>query len=100
MGLVSAQAWPQVASPFGATVPVVTSCPRCSYLVEGTCLICLNEDPHPGCVKCVDGLPERDPWYLHPLTLAVGSAVVISLTVALVVPRLERTITGKRRTRR
>ncbi len=96
MGLVSALAWPQVGMAFGATVPVVTSCPHCSYLVEGTCVVCDNEDPHPGCVNCVDGLPEGSPWYFHPLTLSIGSAVAVAVVVALVVPRLEKAITGRR----
>ena len=93
MGMVSATTW--VAGPMGATVRAITSCPACSYLVNGTCEICSNEDPHPGCIDCVDGRPAPAPWYAHPLILGVGSAVVVALAVSLVVPRLERAITQR-----
>lgn len=76
----------------GASVPAQATCPPCSYLWEGHCQICEAGDPHPGCDKCVDGKPEAPSWWKSDLVPAVVAGVVVSLAVALIVPRVEKAI--------
>ncbi len=81
-----------VRRPLGAAVPAQATCPACSYLWEGSCKVCADGDQHPGCEGCVGGKLPSPPWYKSELIVAVSSAVVVSLAVALIVPRIERAI--------
>lgn len=72
-----------------ASVPAQATCPQCSYLWEGSCKVCVDSDAHPGCQDCVGGRLPAPPWYKSSLVLHVGSLVVASLAVALLVPRIE-----------
>lgn len=74
----------------GETQPVVMTCPHCSYLWDGRCVICADGDPHPGCEDCVGGKLPRAPWYYNDLLLSIGTAVVVTVAVSLLVPRVER----------
>lgn len=71
------------------SVPAQATCPQCSYLWEGSCKVCVDGDPHPGCEGCVGGRLPMPPWYKSHLVLQIGSLVVASLAVALLVPRIE-----------
>lgn len=73
----------------GASISAQATCPQCSYLWEGSCKVCADGDEHPGCEGCADGKPKRSPWYKSDFMLAVSSATLVSLTVALLVPRIE-----------
>jgi hypothetical protein len=79
----------------GAEVPVFTTCPRCSYLWEGKCIVCEDDDPHPGCEGCVGGRLPKPPWYKSDLFVGVSVAVVISVVSSLIVSRIERKLAKK-----
>lgn len=85
-----------VRRPLGATLPAQATCPQCSYLWEGSCKVCEEGDQHPGCQGCIDGKPEPYPWYKSELVIAITTAVIVSLAVALIVPRVERAIAAKK----
>ena len=75
----------------GATTRAAfTTCPTCSYLVEGTCVICGAGDPHPACEHCVAGhyQPPGEPWYQHDIVLAVTTATIASVLSALLIGRI------------
>ena len=71
------------------SVPAQATCPQCSYLWEGSCKVCVDVDAHPGCEGCVGGRLPAPPWYKSTLVLQIGSLVVASVAVALLVPRIE-----------
>jgi hypothetical protein len=75
-----------------ATRQVFMSCPPCSYLVEGTCVVCDPADEHPACQHCVAGQyqPPKPSWYESELLLAVMTATVVSVASAIVVSRVNR----------
>lgn len=83
---------PIPARSLGDAVPAQATCPPCSYLWEGSCKICADGDPHPGCEVCMGGKLRPPPWYKSELMLAVSSALIVSLAVALLVPRIERAL--------
>ncbi len=74
----------------GQSQPAVMTCPHCSYLWEGSCRICEDGDPHPGCVDCVGGQLPRAPWYMNELLFSIGTAVVVAVAVSVLAPRVER----------
>lgn len=79
-----------------ATIPAQATCPACSYLSEGSCAVCANEDTHPGCKGCVDGERPERAWWKSDLVPAVIAGVVVSLAVAIIVPRTEKALVRKR----
>lgn len=81
--------------PLGDTFPVVTTCPHCSYLWDGKCIVCPDGDPHPACEGCVGGRLPRPPWYRSELFIALATTVAVSVATAIIVPRVERLITKK-----
>lgn len=87
-------AYPRIPLPraLGQTRAVITTCPHCSYLVGGTCVICEDGDPHPGCEGCVNGRLRPPPWWENELFVAISTAVVVSVATAIIVPRLEKQI--------
>lgn len=84
-----------------ATVPVFTTCPHCSYLVEGTCVVCAEGDEHPSCEYCVGGkyYPPGEAWYRNHVFIAVATAIVVGVTSTLIISRVEAAL-KKRRARR
>lgn len=70
--------------------PAQATCPPCSYLSEGSCLVCKDGDTHPGCAGCVGGRPAPRPWYVSDFFVAMTTAVVASVAVALIVPWITR----------
>ena len=74
----------------------ITTCPHCSKLVNGTCEVCPNGDPHPSCDMCVDGRLKL-PWYRNELVIAVGTTVVVSVASALILSALQKKLNKKRR---
>jgi hypothetical protein len=77
-------------TPLGAMVPVVTTCPPCSYLWEGKCLVCEEGDTHPGCRGCIDGQLPKPPWYKSDFFVTVTASVLVAVVSTLIVARLER----------
>jgi hypothetical protein len=86
---------------FGAAEvrPVFTTCPHCSYLVNGTCVVCQEGDEHPSCAYCVDGkyYPPPEPWYKSQLTVAIITAIVVAVTSSIVVGQIEGAIKRRRK---
>jgi hypothetical protein len=76
--------------PIGQTRVAVLSCPHCSYLVEGTCVICENDDPHPACESCVDGRLPPVPWYQRDLFLAIATSTVVAISSAIIVTKIRK----------
>lgn len=77
---------PQVAGP-----TPITTCPHCSILVNGSCMLCADGDSHPSCIDCVNGR-HKPPWHRSSLTLAITTAVVVSVISGLLVARINRKI--------
>jgi hypothetical protein len=78
--------------------PIFTTCPHCSYLVEGSCVVCQPGDAHPSCQDCVDGQyrPPATAWYRSQFALAVLTAVLVAVSSSLVVNRIERAIAKRK----
>lgn len=72
----------------GSTAPVM-SCPQCSILVEGTCVICAEGDPHPSCQYCQGGT-YKPPWHQHPMTNAIITSVVVAVISGLILRQLSK----------
>jgi hypothetical protein len=70
-----------------SSVPVFTTCPHCSYLSEGSCIVCANGDPHPGCEDCVDGKysPANPPWYKSDFLRTLAASLTVSIVSMFVV---------------
>lgn len=75
----------------------VTICPPCSYLWDGSCVICDDDDPHPGCEGCMNGRPEPVPWYKSDFFVAVAAATAVSIVSSLVVIKLTGIAPGLRK---
>ena len=71
------------------TITPITSCPHCSKLVNGTCEICLNGDPHPSCESCENGRIVT-PWYQNELLLTIGTTVVVTVASALIIAKIQK----------
>lgn len=78
----------------GVGIDPITTCPHCSKLVNGTCEICLEGDPHPSCAQCVDGRLKQ-PWYQNELVIAIGTTVVVTVASALIMAALQKKL-GKK----
>lgn len=83
------------------TVAAVVSCPPCSYLVEGTCVVCAPMDPHPACRYCETGeyRPPKPPWWKNELLLAIVSATVVATASSLITVRLQSMLERRARQR-
>ena len=77
------------------------TCPNCSYLVDGTCVICGANDPHPACENCVAGhyQPPPEPWYKHDIFLAVTTATIASVMSAIAISQISGLMPGRRKRR-
>lgn len=74
----------------GQTVTPFMTCPPCSYLWEGSCVVCQNGDPHPGCLDCEDGKPLPDPWYKSDLVISILAGSAVAIITGLIVAKAER----------
>lgn len=76
-------------------VTPITTCPHCSKLVNGTCVICEEHDQHPSCHYCVGGhyVPPAPRWYetdtARSIALTVATAAVIAVISPLVINKIE-----------
>lgn len=82
--------------------PVVTTCPHCSYLVEGSCVVCADGDPHPGCEGCIDGhyVSPRIAWYRSDLVITIASSMVVAVVSTIVAVRLQHMLERRRAKRK
>jgi hypothetical protein len=78
---------------------VFTTCPHCSILFEGSCHPCQEGDEHPSCEYCVGGkyYPPPDPWYKSQIFLAVVTSVVVAVSSALVVAKIQESLEARKR---
>jgi hypothetical protein len=65
----------------------VVTCPECTYLKDGDCVVCAGPDDHPSCDGCRDG---RVVWYRRPLFISVTTAVAVSLIAGVVVRKIQK----------
>jgi len=78
----------------GATQPVFMSCPVCSYLVEGTCVVCQDPAEHPGCQYCEDGeyKPPKPSWYRSEIAGAIITGTIVVVTASVLGAYIQRWI--------
>lgn len=74
--------------PMGTIVPI-TTCPHCSKLVNGSCEMCTDGDPHPSCEQCVGGRIVT-PWYMNELLLTIGTSVVVAVASAIILAKIQK----------
>lgn len=65
----------------------IVSCPPCTYLADGHCVVCMDGEAHPGCEGCVDGAPA---WYRRPFFVSLVTSLVVSSVATVVVYKMER----------
>jgi hypothetical protein len=65
----------------------IVTCPPCSYLRDGECVVCMDGEPHPGCSGCVGGTV---PWYRSPFAVSLMTSLVVSSIATVVIYKLER----------
>jgi hypothetical protein len=78
--------YPTATGQVESRVAIVT-CPECSFLKSGDCVVCVDGDEHPACEGCSDG---RTVWYRRPLFVSVATAVVVSLVAGITVHQIEK----------
>lgn len=71
-----------------AGVAPITTCPHCSKLVNGSCVVCSPGDLHPSCEFCEEGRIVM-PWYRNELVVAIFTTVVVSVASALILQRIQ-----------
>jgi hypothetical protein len=81
----------QIAGP-----PIITTCPHCSVLVQGSCVPCADGQQHPACEECVGGF-YTPPWYRNSTTLAILTTVVVSVVSGLIVTKVNGMLTASKR---
>jgi hypothetical protein len=75
------------------SVPLFQTCPHCSMLREGSCVVCEAQDAsHPSCRDCEAGVyrPPPPPFWKNDLVVSIGVAVVVSVTSALIIAGIQR----------
>ena len=77
--------YPQATGQVETRMAVVT-CPSCTYLQDGNCVVCQNGEDHPSCDGCRDG---EVIWYRRPLFVSVVTAVVVSLAAGVIVKKIK-----------
>jgi hypothetical protein len=70
-------------------------CPQCSYLKNGSCILCEPGSKHPSCTDCVDGKPPGEPWWkrseiIVPIAVAAISSATAALLTAIVLARYKK----------
>lgn len=82
--------------PFSSVgITPITTCPHCSKLVDGSCVICEAGDLHPSCEMCVDG-QIKVPWYRHELLLSVVTTVVVTVASTIILGAIQTKIKKKK----
>ena len=84
--MVGYVAYPTATGLVESRMAIVT-CPECSYLKGGDCVVCIDGEEHPACEGCSDG---RTVWYRRPLFVSVVTAVVVSLIAGVAVHQIEK----------
>jgi hypothetical protein len=81
-----------------AEVPVFTTCPHCSYLQDGTCVVCADSDAHPGCTDCVGGqyLPPKPPWWKSQFVSSLAISVTATVISMVLVVKIQQYLSGKK----
>jgi hypothetical protein len=69
------------------TRQAIISCPECTYLSGGDCVVCAGPDDHPACDGCRDG---RVVWYRRPMVVSVVLAVTVSLIAGVIVTQVKK----------
>jgi hypothetical protein len=93
--MVGYVAYPTATGAVESRMAIVT-CPECSYLKNGDCVVCIDGEEHPACGGCSDG---KIVWYRRPLFVSVVTAVTVSLIAGIVVHQVEKRSTLLRRLR-
>lgn len=79
-------AYPLATGDIASRVAVIT-CPECSFLKNGDCVVCVTGDDHPACSGCSDG---KVVWYRRPLVVSIATAVVVSVVAGVVVQQVTK----------
>ncbi len=74
----------------------IVTCPECSFLKNGDCVVCIDGGDHPACSGCSDG---QVIWYRRPMFVSIATAVVVSILAGIVVHQVEKRSTLLRRLR-
>ncbi len=69
------------------TRAAIVTCPTCTYLKDGSCVVCQTSYDHPSCSGCENG---EVVWYRKPFFVSVASAVVISLVAGVAVAHIRK----------
>lgn len=65
----------------------IVSCPECSYLRDGECVVCVDGEAHPACDGCHSG---ELVWYRRPIFVSVVTSVAVSLIATLIATKIAR----------
>lgn len=65
----------------------IVTCPTCTYLKDGDCVVCQEPDEHPSCHGCDNG---EVVWYRRPLFVSVITAVFVSLAAGAIVAQVKK----------
>jgi hypothetical protein len=59
----------------------IVSCPPCSYMRDGECVVCMDGEPHPACNGCSGGAVVwyRTPFFVSLVTSLVASGIVMAI---------------------
>jgi hypothetical protein len=83
----------QVLQGMGAAAVVVTSCPQCAKLIDGSCEVCDDDDEddqkHPSCQGCKKGIytAPPTPWYQNEYVWTIGGTVLATVLGAYLITR-------------
>jgi len=77
-------------APLGQIRPAILTCPPCSYFVDSSCVVCADDDPHPGCAGCVGGRVPPPPWYKHDLVVNIVGSAIVTIVGSIVFTQLKR----------
>lgn len=72
----------------GAGVTPITTCPHCSKLVNGSCVVCGPDDIHPSCQSCEKGRLAI-PWYQSELFLGILTTVAVTVASTIILSRIQ-----------
>jgi len=79
-------AYPRSTGEVSSRVAIVT-CPECSFLQDGDCVVCVSGEDHPACSGCSDG---KIIWYRRPMFVSIMTAIVVSAVAGVAVHQLEK----------
>jgi hypothetical protein len=75
-----------------AGTPVISACPQCSKLVNGSCVACAEGEKHPSCLDCTNGRPKETatPWYQTETFRLIFTTVVASVATAIILNQMNK----------